>query len=409
MRNASNTAVYTGSNTVILRTALEEIGGFPYDTVTEDFETSLRLQKAGYITYATTEVLAAGLSTTTVESMIGQRIRWARGVIQSIQNTNPVFAKELPAAARLSYLNSYLYWWSFLCRMIFILAPVLFALFGFRLVECGFGELLLFWLPSYVCSRVSMGYLSTNIRNLRWSQIIDTILAPYLIIPVFLESVGIHQKKFKVTDKRKQRAKTTSARHLIPHGILIILTVLSLIRFLRGKYGMALVYSSVILFWLGYNLVALLYALFFMMGRESQRVSDRIGAEEKAEIWSRGEYRRGRTADVSEEGISLRLPEKLSVKKGDTFHVAVISDHYKAVLNASCVYSREKPLKEGKESGQLLAAVVSPVDERNRRQWLQIIHDRKHSLPRELDPWLTVYDEIYRNIRMRRERRKKKA
>lgn len=409
MRNASNTAVYTGSNTVILRTALEEIGGFPYDTVTEDFETSLRLQKAGYITYATTEVLAAGLSTTTVESMIGQRIRWARGVIQSIQNTNPVFAKELTAAARLSYLNSYLYWWSFLCRMIFILAPVLFALFGFRLVECGFGELLLFWLPSYVCSRVSMGYLSTNIRNLRWSQIIDTILAPYLIIPVFLESVGIHQKKFKVTDKRKQRAKTTSARYLIPHGILIILTVLSLIRFLRGKYGMALVYSSVILFWLGYNLVALLYALFFMLGRESQRVSDRIGAEEKAEIWSRGEYRRGRTADVSEEGISLRLPEKLSVKKGDTFHVAVISDHYKAVLNASCVYSREKPLKEGEESGQLLAAVVSPVDERNRRQWLQIIHDRKHSLPREIDPWLTVYDEIYRNIRMRRERRKKKA
>ena len=37
----------TGSNTVILREALEEIGGFPYGTVTEDFETSLRLQKAG--------------------------------------------------------------------------------------------------------------------------------------------------------------------------------------------------------------------------------------------------------------------------------------------------------------------------------------------------------------------------
>ncbi len=70
MRNASNSAAYTGSNTVILRSALEEIGGFPYGTVTEDFETSLRLQKSGYITYASTEVLAAGLSTTTVESMI---------------------------------------------------------------------------------------------------------------------------------------------------------------------------------------------------------------------------------------------------------------------------------------------------------------------------------------------------
>ena len=45
MRNASNSAAYTGSNTVILRRALEEIGGFPYGTVTEDFETSLRFRK----------------------------------------------------------------------------------------------------------------------------------------------------------------------------------------------------------------------------------------------------------------------------------------------------------------------------------------------------------------------------
>lgn len=407
MRNASNTAAYTGSNTVILRSALEEIGGFPYDTVTEDFETSLRLQKAGYITYAAPEVLAAGLSTTTVESMIGQRVRWARGVIQSIQNTNPVFTKELSAAARLSYLNAYLYWWSFLCRMIFILAPILFALSGLRLVECGFGELLLFWLPSHLCCRVSMSYLSTNIRNLRWSQIIDTILAPYLVIPVFLESVGIHQKKFKVTDKRKQKTKTTSFRYLIPHGILIILTVLSLLRFLRGKYGMALVYSSVILFWLGYNLVSLLYAGFFMLGRESRRISDRIGAEEQAEIRSRGIHRKGKTVDVSEEGIALRFPEPLPVKKGDVFQTVVTTEYYKAVLNGTCVYSREEIQKEGKKTGQFLTAVVAPEDENSRRQWLQIIHDREHSLPREIDPWMTVYDEVCRNIGMRRGRRKK--
>ena len=60
LRNATNTAAYTGSNTVILRSALEEIGGFPCDTVTEDFETSLRLQKAGYITYATSKCWRQG-------------------------------------------------------------------------------------------------------------------------------------------------------------------------------------------------------------------------------------------------------------------------------------------------------------------------------------------------------------
>ena len=396
MSNAANAAVYTGSNTVILRSALEEIGGFPYDTVTEDFETSLRFQKAGYITYASSEVLAAGLSTTTVASMIGQRIRWARGVIQSIQNTNAVFTKDLTLQARLSYLNSYLYWWSFLCRMIFILSPILFALFGFRLVECGFWELLLFWLPSHLSYRVAMGYLSTNIRNMRWSQIIDTILAPYLIVPVFLESVGIHYKKFKVTDKKKQRVQTASFRYLIPHGILIFLTVASILIFLRGKYGLVLVYSSVILFWLGYNLVSLLYAVFFMLGRESRRISDRIGAEEKAEVWKTGEYWQGKTVDVSEEGIALRIPDIPGMKKGDTFRVVVTTEHYRAALNATCVYSRAE---------EFLAATVSPVDEESRRNWMQIIHDRKHSLPREIDPWMTVYDEVCRNIRMRWERR----
>lgn len=399
MRNATNTAAYTGSNTVILRAALEEIGGFPYDTVTEDFETSLRLQKAGYITYASSEVLAAGLSTTTVESMISQRVRWARGVIQSIQNTNAVFTRKLSPAARMSYLNAYLYWWSFLCRMIFILAPVLFALFGFRLVECGFWELLLFWLPSHLSYRVSVEYLSGNIRNVRWSQIVDTILAPYLILPVLSESVGIHRKKFKVTDKNKKRQKTGRIRYLIPHGILIILTAVALFRFICGKYGMALVYSSIIVFWLGYNMTALTYAVLFMLGRESKRISDRIRAEEEAEVTLQGMKWKGKTVDVSEEGIALKVMWSESevkncgfrIARGEKFEVAVITDIYRAELCAVCAYSRKE------ENGEwFVTASVRTENEKDRRQWLQIVHDREHSLPTEIDPWMTVYDEISR-------------
>lgn len=405
LRNATNTAAYTGSNTVILRSALEEIGGFPYDTVTEDFEISLRLQKAGYITYASSEVQAAGLSTTTVESMIRQRVRWARGVIQSIRNTNAVFTRKFTVAARLSYLNAYLYWWSFLCRMVFILAPILFALLGFRLVECGFWELLLFWLPSHLSYRAAMEYLSTNIRNIRWSQIIDTILAPYLIIPVLLESVGIREKKFTVTDKKKKRINTASARYLIPHGILIALTVVSILHFIRGKYGMALVYSSVILFWLGYNLTGLVYAVFFMLGRESRRISDRIGAEEKAEIWVRGICRAGLTEDVSEEGIGLRMPEMPQINKGEHFRVVVTTEYYRAVMYGVCVYCRREN-EEGETRG-FLAARVFPAEERDRRNWLQIIHDREHSLPTEIDPWMTIYDEVDRNVRRRWEQHRR--
>ena len=399
MRNSSNSAAYTGSNTVISRKALEEIGGFPYGTITEDFETSLRLQKAGYISYASEEVLAAGLSTTTVESMISQRIRWARGVIQSIRNTNAIFTCKLSPAARLSYLNAYLYWWSFLSRMIFILSPILFALFDFQLVECGFGELLIFWLPSHLLYSISVRYLSTNIRSLRWSQIIDTILAPYLIMPVLLESVGISQKKFKVTDKKKQREKTTTWRYMIPHGILILLTAAALLRYIHGKYGLALVYSSVILFWLGYNMMALIYAVFFMMGREAKRRYDRIGAEEKLEFVYQGRKYEGRTEDVSEKGMAFSVKDavKLLLKPGDDLGITVLTERYRAELRAKIVYAAKT------ESGVRFAASAEPVSELDKRNWLQIIHDRAHSLPKEIDPWRTVYDDVVQNVRMRRE------
>lgn len=402
MRNSTNSTAYTGSNTVILRKAMEEIGGFPYKTITEDFETSLRLQKAGYITYSTSEILAAGLSTTTVKSMIKQRIRWAQGVIQSIQNTNAIFTRDLPLSGRISYLNAYLYWWSFFTRMIFIVAPILFALFDFQLVECSFFELLIFWLPSHMLYSISMRYLSTNIRTLRWSQIIDTILAPYLIIPVFLESIGIHERTFKVTNKKKVSIKTTSYPYIIPHGILIVLSVLALARYLNGKYGMALIYSSVITFWLSYNLIALIYAVFFMLGRSSYRKYERIKAKEKVELQVEDEIYQGETVDVSEEGIAFVLKEELYLEAIEKLTLSIQTKYYHTTLNGNIVYRKQV------ENGWYYAAQIKPIDEENKRQYLQVIHDRIHSLPKEIDPWNTAYDDIYRNIRHRVAQRKSK-
>jgi cellulose synthase (UDP-forming) len=124
MRNSVNAIAYTGSNTLISRQALMDIGNFPTDTITEDFETGLMIQMAGYICYATDKVQASGLATTTIKGMIGQRARWARGVIQSIKNCRVPFNKKLSANARWSYMSSFLYWWSFAQRLVFTFAPI---------------------------------------------------------------------------------------------------------------------------------------------------------------------------------------------------------------------------------------------------------------------------------------------
>ena len=407
MRNSSNACAYTGSNTLISRAAMEEIGGFPYHTITEDFETSCRLQMAGYITYATDKVEAHGLSTTDVRSMMRQRVRWARGVIQSLQNTHAIFSSKLPLSARITYLNSFLYWWSFFNRLVFILAPIMFALFDFQVVNCTLQQLLIFWLPSYFFYSQSMRMLSSNIRNQKWSQIIDTTFAPSLVIPVLLETLHIRETKFKVTNKNKTTNNSRAVGYMIPHLVLVVLSVLALFRAVHTKYGIALVYSSVILYWLCHNLISLLYALAFMLGRDMPRKSERIAAQEKAVLsWDGGEML-CRTDNVSDGGVCLVAPGALP-KGVANFGLKICTARYEAALRAAKVNEirlrQDSSLlqeNERDDAHRLCTFTVEPVDEHAHRQYVQVIYDRTTALPRELDAWDTTFDSLLRILTRR--------
>jgi len=89
-----NAAFFCGSCAVIRRTALQEIGGIAVETVTEDAHTSLRLQRNGWNTAYINIPQAAGLATESLSGHIGQRIRWARGMIQILRLDNPLFALD---------------------------------------------------------------------------------------------------------------------------------------------------------------------------------------------------------------------------------------------------------------------------------------------------------------------------
>ncbi len=400
MRNSSNACAYTGSNALISRAGMEEIGGFPYHTITEDFETSVRLQMAGYITYATDKVEAHGLSTTDVRSMMRQRIRWARGVIQSTQNTHVIFSRKLPLSARITYLNGFLYWWSFFNRIIFILAPIMFALFDFQVVNCDLWQLLIFWLPSYFFYSKSMKLLSSNVRSQKWSQIIDTTLAPSLIIPVAMETLHIREKKFKVTSKKKETSNSRSLWNVLPLVLLAVLSIAAIVRFVWGKYGMALVYSSVIIYWLCYNLIAILYAIAFMLGRDMPRRSTRIEVDEAAEVSWEGGRLAGRTRNMSDEGVLVHLEGTLP-EDVHTCELVVTSKLYETRLHARIVRTWNDEDAPSDAPATFCAMEVEPVDEEARRQYVQIMYDRDPGIIEEMDSWNTTYDDFVRIVRLR--------
>ena len=52
--------------------------------------------------------------------------------------------------------------------------------------------------------------------------------------------------------------------------------------------------------------------------------------------------------------------------------------------------------------------LLQDTPEEDYRQYLQIIHDRKHSLPSHIDEWSSLYDDLYRNIQSRFQKRQQK-
>src|SRR5690606_15137263 len=90
-----NAAFFCGACAIVRRSALDAIGGFAVETVTEDAHTALRLHRAGYNSAYLRIPQAAGLATESLSAHIGQRIRWARGMVQIFRMDNPLLGKGL--------------------------------------------------------------------------------------------------------------------------------------------------------------------------------------------------------------------------------------------------------------------------------------------------------------------------
>ncbi|NTU76968.1 MAG: hypothetical protein HGA90_04045, partial [Alphaproteobacteria bacterium] len=345
--------------------------------------------------------LASGLAPTTIKSMVTQRVRWARGVVQSVRNTKMVSNKGLSVSARISYMLSYSYWWSFGRRLVFTFAPIMFALFGLQVVNTTFWEILLIWGPQYIFYTLAIRCLSSDTRNQRWNQIIDTILAPFMVIPVFLETIGIKQLKFKITDKSTSKPQNSNLVYIIPQLIMLGLSIAGLIRYLGGKYGMALLFSSFIAFWLLLNITNLLYAVYFMMGRKAYRTSERFEAEIPVTLNYKGKAFSAKTKNISEGGFLFTLEHPAYLPDDTPLDFSLKSEKYSANVRGKIVY-----INSAGNNWLYHVQLVPGMTEQDTREYLQLVYDRQHSLPKSMNIWVTAFDDIVNNASQRLEKQR---
>jgi cellulose synthase (UDP-forming) len=75
-------ALFLGTNAIFSRQAVEAVGRFPTDCLTEDTLITLRLHAAGYRTLYYPRSHTSGLAPDTIKSAYRQRSRWAQGHLQ---------------------------------------------------------------------------------------------------------------------------------------------------------------------------------------------------------------------------------------------------------------------------------------------------------------------------------------
>lgn len=398
-RNYANAPIYAGSNTLISRRALTKVGGIATDSITEDFATGIRIQAAGYRCYAIPTVLAHGLAPATLRDLISQRRRWGRGCVQTLRQSHWLRHMGLPLRTRLSYYSSFLYWWAFFRRFVYISAPILFTLFQIVIVDCTVPELLIFSIPAYLLYGLSLQFLSGSMRSARWSNIIDTALFPYLTLPIILETLGIREKKFSVT-RKDAVTDSRSFTLALPHLFFILLSALAIYQCYTVWMPASFVAALVVMYWLVLNTFILIMAVFFILGRKNSRKNVRFSAELPVLLKTPCGRFSGHTLDISKTGMAIALDTGKTLDPSLPLEVLVQSGHYRARLEARVVRT-----DESRDGALRYGLVFTSMDAENRSQYFQIVYDREPDFPTRLVKSSGLRD-LGRNILQRFRRRR---
>jgi cellulose synthase/poly-beta-1,6-N-acetylglucosamine synthase-like glycosyltransferase len=123
-------AFYCGSPAILRRSAIEGIGGFATESITEDMHTGLRLQKKMWRVLYHNKTLAYGLAPQTFIGFATQWQRWGSGCMQVMRIENPIFGQGLSLGQRLCYFASMYFYWMSYQKLLYLLTPIVALLSG---------------------------------------------------------------------------------------------------------------------------------------------------------------------------------------------------------------------------------------------------------------------------------------
>jgi cellulose synthase (UDP-forming) len=308
-----NASFFCGSAAVLRRKALEDVNGFSGRSITEDCETAIDLHARGWNSIYVDKPLIAGLQPATFASFIGQRTRWAQGMLQIMLMKFPLFKSGLKFSQRLAYLSSTMFWLFPLTRMIFLFAPFFYLFFDLQIFTASSGDFVAYTLTYMLANVVIQNSLFGRWRWPWISELYEYIQSVHLFPALFAVLANPNKPTFNVTSKDETTLRNRVSEIGLPFYIIFFILLagvgFTVFRFLTEPYKAEI--TLVVGGWNLFNLIIAGCALGVVSERREARANRRVPVDRPCEVRAEnGEWIEGVIEDVSSAGISVRMRSK---------------------------------------------------------------------------------------------------
>lgn len=237
-KNRLNAVAMCGTNMVISREALTEVGGMCTESIAEDFATGLFIHARGWKSAYVPEILAEGLAPSDFFSYYKQQSRWARGALDIIFKFNVFTMKGITFVQRIQYLSSVSFFLSGLVVALNMLLPIIFLYTGLIPLQISSMLLAAVFLPYIFLILFNLSATSGYVFSFTSLSFANSGF--FIHIRAFVEAISQRKNSFFITPK--DSIKGDFLRLVMPQLIYISILIIGVpVAFMREGLSASLI------------------------------------------------------------------------------------------------------------------------------------------------------------------------
>jgi cellulose synthase (UDP-forming) len=215
---------------------------------------------------------------------------------------------------RLSLIDSLLHWTSvYPVKLLGLVVPSLYLLFGIRAVKADLYTLLSYFLPFFIWHSLTVTWISRGRSLAIMSDVSQFIAAPAIVKAMLSGLLRPQGHKFKVTAKGGDRGRRFVEWQLLRlYAFLLFFNLAGIVvAFMLHVRGDSIAYGNLALAWSWYNAFVLMLVCFVCIEQPRRRKAERFQSDEAVQLASSGISRIYRLSDISITGARFRgaMPE----------------------------------------------------------------------------------------------------